>query len=83
MDQTKIMTHIDQGYETLQALPPAVKAALLRHMEGAKFRGAAASDASVGRGGAAPLKHRGSGRSVTVQRKRGGWVARCGRKAAG
>lgn len=82
----------DQGYDTLQALPPAVKAALLSHMERAKFCGTAgaAADASLSRGGSggsggsvAPLRHQRngrSGRSVTVQRKRGGWVARCGQK---
>ena len=79
----------DQGYDTLQALPPAVKAALLSHMERAKFCGTAgaATDASLSRSGSggsvAPLRHQRngrSGRSVTVQRKRGGWVARCGQK---
>lgn len=75
----------EERYDTLQALPPAVKAALLSHMEWAKFCGTAgaATDASLSRGGSggsvAPLRHQRngrSGRSVTVQRKRGGWVAR-------
>lgn len=74
----------EERYETLQALPAAVKAALLRHMERSKFAAAEAPAAAAvpaavtaGRGAGRGVAGRQSrSRSVTVQRKRGGWVAR-------